>query len=371
MTKDFKYWKKQHDSNELREFNDDEIGTLWLKVKSIVRKGILDEFTASEGIKLSKTKLKDQFVELFTILSGDVKSSHVKLNRYFRYKYSNELFSLDTDYLVNELYKVENFKWGADTQNDLGKYLVKKYVKDNNSYDYLLSQIDNGIIRTVQDYLICSWYIHWSGILIENIFKEHSVVLPTLGKIKSVDFFINEIPFDLKVTSIPINFIHEERKKNNLKSELNVLKDAAKALRIKYKNDDANLYYVLTERLKDNGTQTAKEALNQIKEFRKNLVSMVKAHPLILAKNLYERQSDFRFGAENRIFLILVDNDSFEDSWKLKRNIDLLRPNIHSYLDKFATINKENLKLEFCKNGDSTNNPKKFEVLADIIIIEK
>ena len=34
MVKDYNYWKKHHDSNELKEFNLDDLGTLWLKVKS-------------------------------------------------------------------------------------------------------------------------------------------------------------------------------------------------------------------------------------------------------------------------------------------------------------------------------------------------
>jgi hypothetical protein len=38
-----------------------------------------------------------------------------------------------------------------------------------------------------------------------------------------------------------------------------------------------------------------------------------------------------RFGAENRLFLVLVDTGNFTDSWKLKRNIDLLRPSINNY----------------------------------------
>lgn len=44
MPEDFNYWKKQHDSNELKEFNDNDLGTLWLKVKSIVAEGLLMNF---------------------------------------------------------------------------------------------------------------------------------------------------------------------------------------------------------------------------------------------------------------------------------------------------------------------------------------
>lgn len=371
MSKDFNYWKNQHDSNELKEFNNDDLGSLWLKVKSIVRRGIIDQFIAKESINLSSSGLNDQFKELFTKLSVDSTNSHSILNNFIYEKNASVLENLVIDNLVNELYKVDNFKWGADNQNDLGKYLVKKYVKDNNSYDFLIGQMENGVMRTVQDYLICSWYNHWSSILIEHIFKTHNIVLPTVGQIKSVDFFMNNIPFDLKVTYLPTNFIEDERRKKGLRPELTALKQSARNVGIRFSNDDSNLYYVLSERLKDNASQEALDCLKNIKNFRIQLLQEVKTNPMYLAKNLYEKQSEFRFGAENRIFLILVDTENFEDSWKLKRNFDLLKPGIHNYLDCFVNKRKQDLKLEFYQEGNSNRFPKKYEVLTDIIVIEK
>ncbi len=147
-----------------------------------------------------------------------------------------EIVDCDLEYIVKELYKVDNYKWGADNQNDLGKYLVKKYVKDNNSYDYLIKQMESEVLKTVHDYLVCSFYNHWSSILIENIFKSHPTVLSNIGKTKSVDFFINEIPFDLKVTYLPKFFIEKKREDFGLpKEELKSLKYTAKELNIKFR----------------------------------------------------------------------------------------------------------------------------------------
>lgn len=370
MPKDFEYWKKQHDSEELKEFNTDKKGTLWLKVKSIVRREYLNQFIEENDIELESTKLTPQFKELYDILAENTEESHELLNDFIASQNDSELEDLGTDNLVQELYKVETFKWGADNQNDLGKYLVKKYIKDNSSYDYLISQMEKGVLGTVQDYLVCSWYNHWSSILIEHMFKSHEIVLPTVGQIKSVDFFMNEIPFDLKVTYLPTNFIEYERKQANLRPELTALKRAARAANIQFNNDDSNLYYSLTERLRDRGGNAA-QAVTNIRNFRLQLIDRVKADPLLLARNLYENQSDFRFGAENRIFLILIDRTDFDQSWKLKRNVDLLRPAIHNYLDSFADKSIEDLKLEFYKKGDSAKSPKKYEVLTDVIIAEK
>lgn len=372
MPKDFNYWKKLYDGEDLKDFNHSDNGLLWLKTKSIIRRGIIDEFIEQNNLKLAAKILGDQFVELFELLSDDIPKSHTILNSYMINKNSQKMESLDIDNLVKELYKVDSFRWGADNQNDLGKYLVKKYIKDNNSYDYLLSHIDNGIMKTVQDYLICSWYNHWSSILIEHIFKTHKIVLPTVGQIKSVDFFINEIPFDLKVTYLPTFFIEEERKKVGLPAkELQSLKNSARELNIHFDNNDSNLYYLLTERLKDNGSSKAEQALNEIKEFKLDLIQQIKKNPKNLAKGLYEKQSSFRFGAENRMFLVLVDTENFDESWKLKRNIDLLKPSIHKYLDDFENKKIDDMKLHFYREGNRQQYPKEFEVITDIIVIGK
>nr|WP_305069698.1 hypothetical protein [Flavobacterium covae] len=76
----------------------------------------------------------------------------------------------------------------------MDKYLIKRYVKiQNPSYENLLSKFETEINAAVQGYVLNSWYNHWSSILIEHIFKSHTEVLPTVGQIKSVDFFINHI----------------------------------------------------------------------------------------------------------------------------------------------------------------------------------
>lgn len=141
MPKDFEYWKKQYDSEELKEFNTDNDGILWLKIKSIVRRKYLNQFTKVNDIELKSTRLSPQFKELYDKLAENTAESHKLLNDFITSQNDFEFEEFDTDNLVQELYKVKTFKWGADNQNDLGKYLVKKYIKDNASYDYLISQM--------------------------------------------------------------------------------------------------------------------------------------------------------------------------------------------------------------------------------------
>ncbi|MFC2468511.1 MAG: hypothetical protein ACFNUV_11695, partial [Capnocytophaga endodontalis] len=67
------------------------------------------------------------------------------------------------------------------------------------------------------------------------------------------------------------------------------------------------------------------------------------------------------------LFLILVDTNEFESSWKLKRNVDILQPVIHQYLNNFSKKDQLSLKIEFTYK----NNPEKYNTLADCIFIVK
>ena len=127
--KDFNYWKKLHENDELEEFSSDGLGLLWLKVKCVVRKELISEFLTANNIKLKETSLNGQFVELYALLAENPEKSHGILNKYIEAKNKSVLGKLDTQKLVSELYKLKSFDWGGDYQNSLDKYLVSRYVK--------------------------------------------------------------------------------------------------------------------------------------------------------------------------------------------------------------------------------------------------
>ena len=78
---------------------------------------------------------------------------------------------------------------------------------------------------------------------------------------------------------------------------------------------------------------------------------------------LYENQSPRLFGAENRLFVVLIDLINMNQSWKMKRAFSLIEPRINQYLDSF---NAKSLK-----KIDFTFNKKNYESLADIIFVVK
>ncbi len=345
--KDFNYWDKLYKNEELDEFSNDSIGLLWLKTKSISRKELIAEFLKINNITLKETALAKQFVELFGILSTDVINSNQILDNFIKSENTKQVGALNTAQLVSELYKLKNFDWGGDYQNSLDKYLVSRYVKvQNPSYENLLSKFETEISVAVQGYVLNSWYNHWSSILIEHIFKSHTEVLPTVGQIKSVDFFINDVPFDLKVTYLPAEYIKTKRKEKGLPVELTFLKKKATEAKIIFDKTakPVDIFYEIVEKMKDRNDDFCLDILKTLKNEKLEILQEVQDNPKMLATWLYENQGEMRFGSENRLFLVLVDTDDFTNSWKLKRNIDLLKPTILSYLDNFKAKKTEDLK---------------------------
>lgn len=369
MPKDFTFWKKLSDGDNLAEFNTDPLGQLWLKTKSIIRKELLAEFVEKYSIGLKSKTLGDQFKELYEMLQGNLSKSNQQLDQFIREKNKEILTTLDRKKLVSELFKLKVFEWGGDYQNSLDKYLVTHYVKAIISFNELMSKFEKEINHAVQGYVLNSWYNHWSSILIEHIFKSHSSVLPTVGQIKSVDFFINNVPFDLKVTYFPSEYLKAKRKENGFPVELTFLKGKAKELSIDFDKTagPSDIYYEIVEKLKDKNNKISNEALSQLKEENVGIVKEARKNPMLLAKWLYENQGEMRFGSENRLFLVLIDTDNFSDSWKLKRNLELLTPTINSFLDNFKDKNLKDLKVEFNYPG----RPETFTALTDVIFVVK
>lgn len=87
--------------------------------------------------------------------------------------------------------------------------------------------------------------------------------------------------------------------------------------------------------MKDRNNAFCNSVLQTLKAEKIEILQEVQANPKLLAKWLYENQGEMRFGSENRLFLVLVDTEDFNNSWKLKRNIDLLKPTVENYLDNF------------------------------------
>jgi len=184
-------------------------------------------------------------------------------------------------------------------QGQLDQKIQTEYVRRFIRYEDLI----NGVKRKLQDdithYVIATWYNHWITVLIENHISQHSRVVPTLKNNFGIDIFFNNQPFDLKITYLPKNFILEQALKN----------------------------------------------------------------PKDLIIWLYENQGAQRFGADNRLFVVLASRDNLEESWKLKRDFDFVFSEIDKFFDNALVSTKDEIVFSFKKNTYTT--------ISKILIITK
>ena len=203
-------------------------------------------------------------------------------------QYRRENVISDED-LLAELRKVQAIDWGV-VQGQLDGKIQREYVRKFSRYDDLVQGVAGKLHSEVTDYVVSSWYNHWSTVLIEDHISMHPNVVPTLKNIAGVDLFFKDTPFDLKVTQVPKSW-------------------------------------------------AAEDAI---------------ADPISLARWLYENQGEQRFGAHNRLYVLLIDSSDVDRSWRLKRETDIVYPQIDAFLDT-ATVDESD-ELTF-SHGDDSHAP--------------
>lgn len=358
----FEKWDKEFRNQNLFAFNRNENALIWLKVRAVSRGKQIRHFIKDNGITLSSTKIADQNVELFETL--ETMPSAMRMLDTFLKERNNEWYNtmdIDEETLKNDLYKVHHYAWGGDQNNSLDKHLVSRYVKTISNYDELLNK-QGEIADNAWNYVQTSWYNNWTSYLIESLFKRHEKVVSAVGEIKSVDFFLNNNPIDLKVTFFPNQYMDEKLKTKFGKRELTWLKQKAKKVGITVDGAQpaSQQFYTLSEKLSELGKN---DILAELKEKRKEVIKDAQSNVTELMTWLYTNQGEMRFGAENRLFVILVDSTDVNQSWKMKRAFSLIEPKVKDYLDNF---NEKSLKeVNFTFKGNQ------YKSLADVIFVVK
>jgi len=161
-------------------------------------------------------------------------------------------------------------------QGQLDQKIQTEYVRKIVRYEELLNNVRAKLHDDVTNYVICTWFNYWTTVLIEEHISIHKKVIPTIKNIKGVDIFFDGQPFDLKVTYLPRDY------------------DPSYAVE----------------------------------------------NPRDLAIWMYENQGAQRFGADNRLFVVLLDKENPERSWELKRDFTLVFQKIDSFFDE-KTVSKD------------------------------
>lgn len=218
----------------------------------------------------------------------DIQNIDSKIDNFIKQQYSlriKERKGLISDGdLIKELHKVKDFSWGV-VQGQLDQKIQVEYVRKIVRYDDLITNVKVKLHNDVTSYVICTWYNHWTTVLIEEHISQHPKVIPTLKNIKGIDIFMDSQPFDLKTTYLPRDY--------------------------------------------------------DIQDVIKN--------PKNLAVWMYENQGAQRFGSDNRLFAILLDTKNLEESWKLKRNFDLVFSKIDDFFNKEKVSAADEVVFSFAK----------------------
>lgn len=201
--------------------------------------------------------------------------------------------------LLKELHKVKTFQWGV-VQGQLDNKIQVQYVRKYHRYENLLTHVENELYGSVKDYVICTWYNHWTTVIMEDLISSHPKIIPTLKNIKGVDLFFDGQPFDLKTTYMPAGYPNPV----NARSE-----------------------------------------------------------PKELAVWLYENQGAQRFGADNRLFVIVHDTQKPGDSWKIKRDINFIKQNIDRFFEQETISEEDEIVFNFQR--------KSYTAITKILFIVK
>ena len=339
-----------------------EEGLYFLKLRSLSRKEHLKLLADNAGIDIANQSARFAFRHIYE-KRVPLKIIHKTIKEIYNSNRTER--KSREDQLVNELYKLKAFDWGGLHQNNLEKTIINNYVKKISSFKELNDKIEGDLHKSLRGYTLCSWYNHWTSIIIEDIYKDHPKILPSVGLVKQIDFFINDVPFDLKVTYLPEGYIKGRRKKDGLKPELTILKACARNHQIPYCRGESEKFLLedLWQKTSDSDKRDCIQTINQLTYYRNKLIDDILSDSKDLIRWLYENQGTRRFDSSNRFFLVLINKKNYFESWKLKRMRDLLKSKINDYLNSVDKAVGKTITFSF--NGEF------YKTQAEALIVVK
>jgi hypothetical protein len=361
MPLDFQAAEQLFREDKIRELAQTLDGLLYLKLRSLSRKQYLERLVDRIGLTLQDHRAKLIFKKVYEA-RVDIKVVDTLIQEIYAEERATR--KATEDELVSELYRIQVFDWGGLYQSGLERTIVNNYVKKIQRYDKICDKIDNELHTSLKGYVLCSWYNHWTSIIIEDIFRDHPNVLPAVGQVKKIDFFIHDVPYDLKVTYLSEGYVAEKRRSLGLRPEITALKALARQFQIHYERNmsQTRLLEDLRLKLADYPAQQVQHGLKELKDTRDKILEQAILNPSKLIRWLYERQGARRFDAANRLFLILVDKQNYFSSWKLKRAKPLLADRINSYLDNVGVNSGQVIEFQW-------TDGQRYQVLSDDIFV--
>lgn len=353
MQEIFRLLNTAYQNNQFEIILNHQNANYFLKLRSLSRNEILRQLAQVSGIDIQNVQGRQLFEHVFC---QNIPQNIVDTFIRQAYQQERNIRRQNEEQLYHHLYRINNLDSGGFHQSEVEVYIVKNYIKDISDLDVLEAKVQNELNAKIRNYVLWSWYNFWTSILIEDIFKDHQDIIPAVGLVKKVDFFWNDFPFDLKVTFFPDGFMKLKRRERGLpEREIIELRDFARRNKIPYDrnlNDDEQ-FTELINRITESPSEVAQQFMRSFHQTRREIIDETLANPHQLIVWFYENQAPRRFDAANRFFLVLIDRNSIEESWKLKRNREILHAQINTYLNQNRGIDFNQFQINFNWEGNN------------------
>ncbi len=169
-------------NDDFPSIENDNRGIRFLKLRSMSRRETMQEFCALHNFDISAIQSRQYFSHVFELAAVTNEQIDAFINQ--KYQEEREARLVNEEYLIDQLSRLQFFDWGGSFGNSLEKNIVDNYVKKIQSYDKINNEIEGSLLSSLRGYTLNSWYNHWTSILIEDLFKDHENVLPTVGLVK-------------------------------------------------------------------------------------------------------------------------------------------------------------------------------------------
>ncbi|MDP3245075.1 MAG: hypothetical protein Q8M83_05485 [bacterium] len=257
----------------------------FIKLKSLKK---ADLFKLCKEFSIESSKDISQSIANVLKFFDDRKLTTNQINEYIKNLYKKirkeeiNLTGATHETIIRELNKVDSHIWGM-VQGAVDSHIQANYVRKYFLYDEIVKAIENKLYNTIKSYTLCTWFNHWSTVFLEDLICKNENVVPIIKKVKGVDVIWNGQPVDVKVTNLPKEWFRDKK--------------------------------------------TIEDAIQD---------------PILAAKYLYEYQGEGRFGDENRLFVLIYDKAKPSESWKIKRDYDLIKRKIDEFFSRKVNLDPVN-----------------------------
>lgn len=358
--------KFERNETDLFELQQEEQFSRYLLVRSLANDHLKELIERETELPTTKTRSEDLYLELFNL-----STTNDQIINYIKEKYPKvrEERKKQEEYLPEIINNFGEVKCGIrnDNLNDTAKDLVRdKTIQTKEDLEERVNELLDGTIR---GYILWQYYNQVTNDLIEHIFNDHENVIPTLRKIKYVDFMVNVdgkiIPFDLKITHISDDYFDLFKKGltpsqdttddfqiGENQSEMEAIKEYYKSIKVKYELPNygglkkIELLNILSK-IEDDET---KQFLQKIKVGRKSMINEIKEKLRSLEWWNYKFQGERLFKNNNRFFVFLAYEDSFEDARPLKGKLAAIKEKVDQKLDQIKDGNLNKINYYYTKD---------------------